>query len=169
MPGAVEPLQIQTLRAHLHQAEQFIRAKNSEQGQLQANIREIREHVQASPMVEQKYKELTRDSQTALELYNDLLKKRDQSAMAIDLEHGQPGEQFRVLDSPSLPEIPSFPDRRRLALGGLAGGLVLGLGLSVLLEARDTTLRTQRDAEQLLQAQVLALVPMLKPITTKTS
>jgi len=168
-PWVAEPPQIQTLRAQIHQADQFIGAKSSEEKQLQANIREIREHVQASPMVEQKYKELTRDYETALELYNDLLKKRDQSAMAMDLEHLQQGEQFRVLDSPSLPQTPSFPDRRRLALAGLAGGLVVGLGLSFLLEARDTTLRTQRDAEQLLQTQVLALIPTLKPLGVRAS
>ena len=168
-PWVDEPPQIQTLRAQIQQADQFIGAKSSEAKQLQANIREIREDVQASPVVEQKYKELTRDYETALGLYNDLLKKRDQSAMAMDLERLQQGEQFRVLDSPSLPQQPSFPDRRRFALGGLAGGLVLGLGLSMLLEARDTTLHTQRDAEQLLQTQVLALIPTLKPLGAKAS
>ncbi len=48
--------------------------------------------MQSSPAVEQEYKAVTRDYQTALDFYNDLLKKRDESTMASDLEQRQEGE-----------------------------------------------------------------------------
>src|SRR2546430_13261558 len=54
---------------------------------------------------------ISRNYQSALDSYNELLKKRDNSAMASDLVHQQEGEQFRVLDPPSLPRSPSFPKR----------------------------------------------------------
>jgi polysaccharide chain length determinant protein (PEP-CTERM system associated) len=156
---AAEPPQVQALRAQIQQYEQVISGRTRQQEQLQAQIKEIQARVQASPMVEQEFKALTRDYQTALEFYNDLVKKRDQSALSTDLERSQQGEQFRVLDPPSLPQKPSFPDRPRFALGGLGGGLALGVGLIMFLEMRDTTMRTQRDAELLLNAPVLALIP----------
>src|SRR2546430_11327098 len=47
--------------------------------------------------------------------------------LARDLVHQQEGEQFRVLDPPSLPTNPSFPKILNFAGGGLGGGKALGL------------------------------------------
>ena len=159
----LEPAQIQQLRAQLHLDEATVQNRNREQEQLQEQIRTLQSRVQMSPMVEQEFKALTRDHQVALDFYNDLLKKQNQSAMATDLERRQQGEQFRVLDPPNLPEKPSFPDKLLFSLGGLGGGLALGLSLTIFLEWRDQTLRTERDIEVCLQLPTLALIPSLRP------
>ena len=117
--------------------------------------------VQASPAVEQEYKLVTRDHQTALDFDNDLLKKRDQSAMAMNLEESQQGEQFQVLDPANLPDKPSFPKVPIFLAGGFAGGLALGLGLTLLLEMQDTSMRSERDVESALHLPVLAMVPVI--------
>jgi capsular polysaccharide biosynthesis protein len=90
-----------------------------------------------------------------------LLKKRDQSAMASDLEERQEGEQFRVLDPANFPTEPSFPKLLVFLPGGLAGGLFLGICVSFLLEFRDTSLRSELDVETLLQLPVLAMLPAM--------
>jgi hypothetical protein len=46
--------------------------------------------------------------------------------------------------------------------GGLAFGLGLGIGLALLLEMRDTTLRSERDVEFFLKLPMLAIVPALE-------
>jgi polysaccharide chain length determinant protein (PEP-CTERM system associated) len=159
---AIEPPQIQQLRAQIHTYEQAIAAKQAEQDQIKQQIAVYQSRVQSSPAIEQQYKELTRDYQTALDFYNDLLKKRDQSAMATDLEHQQQGEQFRVLDPANLPDKPTFPNRRLFALGGFVGGMALGFGLAFLIEVRDTSLKTESDVEFTLRIPVLAMVPAIK-------
>jgi capsular polysaccharide biosynthesis protein len=106
---------------------------------------------------------LTRDHQTALDFYNDLLKKRNESQMATELERRQQGEQFRVLDPPSLPQQPSFPKPPLFGFGGLAAGLVLGLGWVRMTEWRDKSIRTKRDVEIYLGAPTLALIPSIGP------
>jgi uncharacterized protein involved in exopolysaccharide biosynthesis len=164
-----EPPPIQQLRTQLHQYEQTIREKSVQQEQLQKQLKSLEAKVQLSPVVEQEFKELTRDYQSALEFYNDLLKKRDQSAMATDLERRQQGEQFRVLDPASLPDRPSFPDRRLFAAGGFGSGLVLGFGFVLLLEMRDKSLRSESDVEACLQVPVLAWIPPFKPQAPKTN
>jgi polysaccharide chain length determinant protein (PEP-CTERM system associated) len=159
LKSAVEPQPIAQLRAQIHTFDQIIAERTREQDQIKQQIKVFQARVQSSPAIEQEYKELTRDYQTALDFYNDLLKKRDQSAMAGDLERRQEGEQFRVLDPANLPDKPSFPNRPLFALGGLGGGLALGLGLAFLLEVQDTSFKTERDVELSLRLPVLALIP----------
>ncbi len=164
---AVEPQQIAQLRAQIHTYDQVISERSREQDQIKQQIKVLQDRIQSSPAIEQQYKGLTRDYQTALEFYNDLLKKRDQSAMASDLEQRQQGEQFRVLDPANLPDKPFFPNRPLFAAAGFAGGLALGLGLAFVLEMRDTSLRTERDVEFSLHLPVLALIPAIKPLSAK--
>jgi polysaccharide chain length determinant protein (PEP-CTERM system associated) len=163
-PGktASEPAQVAQLRAQVHTTDQVIAEKTREQAKIEQAIKVYQDRVQSSPAVEQQYKELTRDYQTALDFYNELLKKRDQSAMATDLERQQEGEQFKILDPANLPDQPSFPNRPAFALGGLAGGLALGIGLAFLLESRDTSFRTERDVEFALKLPVLAMIPSIE-------
>jgi polysaccharide chain length determinant protein (PEP-CTERM system associated) len=160
--SATEPTNIQELRARLRQADLLIVDLTKREGQIQDEIRMMQGRVQATPVVEQQFKEITRSYQTALDFYNELLKKRDNSAMATDLEHQQESEQFRVLDPPSLPSEPSFPKKTLFAGGGLGAGLAISLALLYLLAMSDKSLHTERDVELALKLPVLALVPALE-------
>lgn len=161
---AVEPLQIQQLRAQLRQSDLTISQKKKEQEQLQQQVKVLQGRIQLSPMVQQEFKALTRDYQTALNFYNELLKKRDEAQMATELERRQQGENFRVLDPPSLPESPSFPNRRLFTVGGLVTGLGFGAGLALLVESRDKSLRKLRDVEVYLGLPTLAVIPSMESL-----
>ena len=167
--STVEPPQVAQLRAQIHNYDQVIVEKTREQDQIKQQIKVYQDRVQSSPIIEQQFKELTRDHQTALDFYNELLKKRDQSAMATDLEHHQEGEQFRVLDPANLPDRPTFPNRPLFAFGGFGGGLGLGLAIAFLLEMKDSSMRTERDVEFTLHLPVLAMVPAIEPLAEKKS
>jgi polysaccharide chain length determinant protein (PEP-CTERM system associated) len=163
-PGAsVDTPQVQQLRAQLHQIDVTIHERMAEQLRLREQIDRVQARLELTPAVAQQYKALTRDYQTALNIYTDLLKKQNDSEMSRDLLRRQQGEQFRVLDPPSLPQEPTFPNRRLFAFGGLAGGVGFGLAIAFLLETQDTTLRTDKDVEHLLKLPTLAVIPAIKP------
>jgi len=147
------------MRAQVHQYDSSIKQLTAQQRDLQRQIGLYQSRIQLSPNVEEQYKVLTRDYQSALDFYNDLLKKRSESAMLTSLHQEKNTDHFRVLDPPTLPSEPSFPIRLYFALGGLGLGLVLGIGMALLREARDTTLRTEKDVELLLQVPTLVLIP----------
>ncbi len=163
--SAAEPPQLQQLRAKLRQDDMNITDLTKRQGQIQDQIRLLQDRVQASPMVEQQLKELTRSYQTAQDFYNDLLKKRQNAGVAGDLESQQQSEQFRVYDPPSLPDRPSFPKKPYFAGGGLGGGLALGLAILYLIAIGDKSMHTERDIELALKLPVLALVPLLEALS----
>ena len=116
---ARETPQTQQLRAQIRQLDQTIQGRLQDQRRIQGQIGMYQSRLSLSPAVEQQFKELMRDYQTALTFYNDLLTKESQSKMATSLERRQQGEQFRVMDPANLPQTPSYPNRPLFAAGGL--------------------------------------------------
>jgi capsular polysaccharide biosynthesis protein len=115
--------------------------------------------VALSPAVEEQYKQLTRDYDTAQKFYADLLAKKKDSQMQTSMELEQQGEQMRLLNAADFPDKPSFPNRILFAAGGLGGGLAIGLGLALWLELRDQCVRTESDVLAALELPVLSQVP----------
>ncbi|MGB0063707.1 MAG: Wzz/FepE/Etk N-terminal domain-containing protein [Terracidiphilus sp.] len=153
-----DPPQIAQQKAQLKAVQQSIASGKTEQDNLQNQIKAYESRIASSPLVEEQYKLVTRDHDTASEFYNSLLKKMDESSMATALEHRQEGEQFRVMDPPNLPDSPSFPSRPKFAGAGAVGGLMLGLMLAALLEYRDTTLRSELDVWAFTKLPTLAVL-----------
>ncbi len=153
--------QVQQLKAQLVAAQQSVAAAKKAQAQIEHQIRTYEARIESSPMVEAEYKKLTRDHESALQFYNSLLTKMNESSMATALERRQQGEQFRVMDSPNLPDAPKFPNRNQFAAGGAVGGLFLGLLIAGLLEYRDTSLRSERDVWAFTRLPTLATISHL--------
>ncbi len=82
--------------------------------------------------------------------------------MSQGLEESEQSEKFRVLDPANFSDKPSFPKVPIFLGGGFAGGLALGLGLTLLLEMQDTSMRSERDVELALQLPVLVSIPVIE-------
>jgi polysaccharide chain length determinant protein (PEP-CTERM system associated) len=160
--------QLQQLKAQLHAAQQAMAAAKQEQTGIEKQVRTYEARIDSSPQVEQEYKQVTRDHETALQFYNTLLSKMNESSMATALERRQQGEQFRVMDAPNLPEAPTFPNRPAFAGGGLAAGLMLGLLVAGLLEYHDTSLRNERDIFAFTKLPTLAIIAYINDLPQPT-
>jgi polysaccharide chain length determinant protein (PEP-CTERM system associated) len=156
-----EPAQLLALRAKIKQDDLTIADLTRRQGQLQGQIGVLQGRVQASPMVEEQFKELNRNYQTAQQIYDQLLKNQSDAAMATQLEQQQQSETFQVLDKPDLPTEPSFPNVLVFTGGGLGGGLVFGFAILYLIAMTDKALYSERDVEICLKLPVLTVVPSL--------
>ncbi len=146
------------LRASVQAIDESIKSKRAEQARLEAQISTFQARIQLSPVVEEQFKGLTRDYESALQFYNELLTKKTQSEMVRDLEQRREGEQFRVMDAPSLPTKPSSPDQQKFALGGLISGFALGAMLAAILEMRERVIRTEKDIDVQIGIPVLAVI-----------
>jgi len=143
----------------IHQYENAISQATEQQKHLQEQIKIYQGRVALSPAVEEQYKQVTRDYESAQKFYDDLLAKKSQSAMATDMERQQQGEQFRLLNQAPLPSDPSFPNRLLFAGGGLGAGLALGFGIAIWLEFKDKALRSEADVEAVMALPVLISLP----------
>jgi uncharacterized protein involved in exopolysaccharide biosynthesis len=159
-----ESPQLQQLKAQLRGERDSIVSAKQEQARIEQQVRNYEARIDASPLVEEEYKKITRDHETALQFYNTLLTKMNESSMATALEQRQQGEQFRVMDAPNLPDSPTFPNHQVFAGGGLAAGLFLGLLLTALLEYRDTSVHNESDIWAFTKLPTLAVVSYINDL-----
>lgn len=126
---------------------------------LQQRINEYQGRLNEAPSTEQQLAELTRGYDQSKANYDDLLRKENASSMATSMEKLQEGERFTVLDAPSLPVKPDFPNRLKFCGIGLGLGLVVGVLVAAGLEFADDRLHRDADLKEILPATILSEIP----------
>lgn len=154
-------MRIVELQQQIRDLELSLERRHAEDKELRATRAQYVTRIEATPQVAAQLTDLTRDYETLRAQYENFLKRSEQAQLAESLELASIGEQFLVIDTPRVPERPVSPDRVRLNLLGLAGGLGLGLGLIALLEYRDTTFKSDSDVLVSLALPVLAVIPAM--------
>ena len=105
--------------------------------------------------------DLTRGYDQSKTNYDELLKKKNESKMATSMEQMQQGERFRMLDPPSLPLKPDFPNRLefcanrvglRFDVGCLCNGRRIGI-------PGRPALHTEQALKALLSVRVIGEIP----------
>jgi polysaccharide chain length determinant protein (PEP-CTERM system associated) len=154
-------MRITALKTELDAIDARLVARQAEEERLRKNLSAYQARVDAAPSRETELTELTRDYDILQASYNDLLRKNENSKLAVSLERRQIGEQFKIIDGARLPERPVSPDRPRIIGMGAAIGLGFGLALVALLEYRDSSLKNDTDVVVSLALPVLALIPAM--------
>jgi hypothetical protein len=133
-----------------------------DQARLDRAIRSFQERVEAIPIGEREYAELTRDYALARNRYEELSQKRANSEIATDLESRKQGETLELLDPATLPQTPTEPKRWLIIAIGTWLGVVAGLFLAGMREIRDTSLKNLKDVRAYTGLTVLGSVPLLE-------
>ena len=151
------------LEAELEVIDHQLKVSQEQQTELQGKISDYQRKVEAVPARESELVELTRDYEILKRNYEELVRKREDSKLAANLERRQIGEQFRILDAASLPQKPTN-EIMRLAMifSGAGVGLLLGLTLVGFLEYRDSSFALEEDVFGTLELPVLAAIPAMK-------
>jgi polysaccharide chain length determinant protein (PEP-CTERM system associated) len=126
---------------------------------LKARINEYQGRLSAEPAVSQQLADLNRGYDQSQLNYNDLLKKENDSQMATSMEQMQEGERFTMLDPPSLPLKPDFPNRLKMCGAGFGAGMALGILVVVGLEFFDDRMHSEKEIQKILPVAVISEVP----------
>jgi polysaccharide chain length determinant protein (PEP-CTERM system associated) len=136
---------------------------NREQGikDLSAKVTDYQARLNQEPVREQELADLTRGYDQSKANYDELLKKKNESAMATSMELLQQGERFRIIDPPSLPLKPDFPNRLKFCMIGLGMGMVLGVVVAGAFEIMDDRIYDEKEFQKLLPVAVISEIPAL--------
>jgi polysaccharide biosynthesis transport protein len=127
-------------------------------------IDQYQARLDAAPKVEQELGEVSRGYTEAVDNYNSLRQRVQQSELASSLPSGQPGE-YSAIGEATFPTSPSGPNHLLISLGGLAAGLAIGLALAVLIEFADVRIRKESDLDGVVSARVLVGIPKMTTAT----
>ncbi len=122
---------------------------------LNAARNEYRSRLDALPRIEQQDRELRRRLGAAQETYQSLLKRFQEVSLAEQQNVGT----ARIIEMASQPKLPSGTAKQMLMLVGILGGLMAGIGMMMLLEMGDRSVKTIKDARALYGYAWLGNIP----------
>jgi polysaccharide biosynthesis transport protein len=132
-----------------------------------ASVRVQRAELQTTlnqlPVKEQNLVELARSREEGATALTLLQRKLSEARMT----EAQLVSNISILDRANVPTDPSWPNRPVVLLLAVVTGLVLVIGVVLLLEALDGTLRGEADVEKLLRMPVLGVLPILPAASLK--
>jgi polysaccharide chain length determinant protein (PEP-CTERM system associated) len=134
---------------------------------LKARIIDYQMRLNNEPVRAQELADLQRGYDQSNANYDDLLKKKNESAMATNMERMQQGERFTMLDPPSLPTRPTSPNRLKLCGIGLGVGLALGLLVVVGFEFMDDRIHNEKEIKALLPTAIIAEIPEIVTLSDR--
>jgi polysaccharide chain length determinant protein (PEP-CTERM system associated) len=110
------------------------------QAQLDAtrkNYAHIDAMVRSAPEVQAEYEDLDRGYGVLQKEYEELLMRRESSAITAAADTGADRVRLRIIDPPQVPIDPAAPDRLLLDSGVLLAGLAGAVGLALLFSQTD--------------------------------
>lgn len=129
--------------------------------EIQSQIAGYQARLNLTPETEQELSDISRGYEESKANYNSLLQKQNQSQLATNLEQRQQGEQFRILDPPSLPGKPKSPNHLLWSLAGITLGCLVGFSLLALREFTDVRIRQEDDLDGVVDSRILVRIPHL--------
>lgn len=114
------------------------------------------------PAGEKEYSDLVRQQSLDQQQYTDLQQKLDLAMASGALQRRKQGQTLEVIDSASLPDKPTAPNREKIIPIGAAAGLIVGLILVAIREIKDTSLKNLKDARLYTQLPILGSIPLLE-------
>jgi polysaccharide biosynthesis transport protein len=128
---------------------------------IESEISAYKARLNLTPETEQELADISRGYEESKANYTSLLQKQNQSQLATSLSQRQQGEQFRVLDPPSLPDKPAAPNHLLWSLWGMVLGGVVAVGSILFLELNNVRVRQEKDLSEVVPARVLVCIPHL--------
>jgi len=150
------------LRTQINAIDSQLASIEAQNTVLRSKLTGLEKSVTATPQVEREYANATRDLTIAREKYEQLLARQMDAEVSEAAIVGGRSDEFRLIQSPMLPAIPSKPERLAILFIGLVAAVVLALTATVAAEALDPKVRGARDVRELLSVSPLVAIPMIR-------
>ncbi len=110
------------------------------------------------PQKELKLGQLIRDKDVADKIYTMLLEKYEAAKISAAEKIGN----LRIIDPARPPKNPLYPNKKLNLIIGVFLGFIFGVGLSLIIEAFNISIRNEEDVEKHMKIPVLGTIPKIK-------
>jgi succinoglycan biosynthesis transport protein ExoP len=129
-----------------------------EEQALEREMRGLKSEVLDESSASAEYRNLSLEAETRRNLLDEVLKAQSETEVTARLQ-GTRESNVRIVDRALAPGGPASPNLKQDLSSGLLLGLFAGLGLVLLLEYLDRTVKTADQLERLLGLPALAVIP----------
>jgi uncharacterized protein involved in exopolysaccharide biosynthesis len=119
----------------------------------------MKDSIEKTPVNTVKLDELTLDYENTQLQYNSAVDRLAKASTGERIEVMDRGQRIAVIEPPAVPNSPTKPMRLLIAGGGSLFGIIAGLGLIVLLEVMNRTIRRPEDLARAIGVLPLATLP----------
>lgn len=136
----------------------YLQALASKLESLERTIAELRAQAERYPPLQAEQGRLLSNMQTIKTLYDELQSQYQLARISESADGGT----VRIIDEATMPTYAVAPNRKRAATMSMILGLLLGIGLAVLLEKLDNSVKTPDEIRDRLDLTVLGMIPGIK-------
>ena len=130
-----------------------------EETTIRASITGVERRLESMPERQQEFSMVSRDRQSAKDLYDSLLKRYEEAQLVESMETDRQGERFRILEAAVPPEGPSAPNRPYLLILGVLAAIGLAAAAVLLAEQFDTSFHSLDELRSFTTVPVLVTIP----------
>ena len=104
---------------------------------------------------------LQRDVEIKRQLYDELTKRYEMAQLTGSLGVFEENKRVKIIDLPYTPSIKSNMPTFLFVIAGLVAGIALGIGLAILFELFDSSVKRKSEIEDILNVPVLTVIPKM--------
>ena len=148
----------QSMKISLSQADAELAEVRGQIAAQEQAIGGLRSRMDAIPQVEAELSQLNRDYQVNKAQYDQLLQRLESARISQRADQSTGEVKFRVIDPPTVPSVPSGPERTLLSALVLLASLGAGIGFALLLQQIRPVFSTKDTLRQVTGLPVLGSV-----------
>lgn len=150
------------LQAKLEAVSSEKRALEGKTTQLKTKLALYEKRLTQTPQVEREFRALTRDYENARVKYREIKAKQTQVQLSEMLETERKGERFTLIEPPEYPETPIKPNRLAIVFLGFIFAIGSSLGIAVLRESMDDTVRGAKGVLEITDIEPIASISYIR-------
>jgi uncharacterized protein involved in exopolysaccharide biosynthesis len=129
---------------------------------IEEDLAELNASLEATPANAITLGTLERDYENLRVQYNQATADLAAARTGDQIEAQSRGQRITVIEQAVAPREPTAPDRRKIAIMGIGGGIIMGAGLVALLELLNSSIRRPADLTNRLGITPFMTIPYIR-------
>ena len=160
-PGKNYSPMLQQLNVALAEAEADVASMRARVEEYTSRYDRLKSLSNAVPQVEAELAQLNRDYQVNKSNYEKLLERRESAKISGELGSATDLMSFRIIDPPTVSDVPVGPDRSKLFSIIFLGSLLAGMGVAFVISQIRPTFHSQASLREITGRPILGSIPMI--------
>ncbi len=149
------------IQSQLKTIETEIVSNESRRKRLKKKMHSLDKKISKAPQIEKDFNFLIRELQSSTIRFQDIKARQMEAEIGQQLENERKGESFILIDPAQYPEKPIKPNRLAIIFLSFIFSIAAGLGVAILKEVMDGSIRGVASISKLLTEAPLAVIPII--------